>query len=108
MRIKLHTTASEQLVRLGRSLSPDPRTRARLVRQVWEEFKRTLREGNGPPPGSVACSDYGPDCWWVAFPPCYLAVVRFRTTRVLFGWVVRRSALVIDLNFSPGLPEPVA
>lgn len=108
MRIKLHTTANEQLARLGRSLSTDPPTRSRLTRRLWEEFKRSLREAQGPPPGSVSSPDHGSDCWWVAYPPCYLALVRFRTTRAFFGWFVRHEAVVFELNFSPGLPEPVA
>ena len=108
MRIKLHTTASEQLARLGRSLSANPHTRAKMVRQLWEEFKRSLREANGPPPGSVPCSDLEPGRWWAAYPPCHLALVRFRTTRVFFGWYERREAVVLEFNFSPGLPEPVA
>ena len=108
MRIKLHTTANEQLGRLGRSLSTDPPTRSRLTRRLWEEFKRSLREAQGPPPGSVPCSDLGSHRWWVAFPPCHLALVRFRTTRVFFGLIERREAVVLEFNFSPGLPEPVA
>ncbi len=104
MKIKIHTNARGQLAQLGRSLSPHPAERARLTRQLWEEFKRSVREAKGPPPGSVADTTYGSDCWWVHFPPCYLALVRFRTTRVFFGWFVRRSALVVTLNFSPGLP----
>jgi hypothetical protein len=108
MRIKLHTTAGVQLDQLGRSLSANPRTRARMIRRLWEEFKRSLREAQGPPPGSVPCPSFGAQEWWVAFPPCHLALVRFRTTRVFFGWFVRREAVVFELNFSPGLPEPVA
>lgn len=105
MKIRIHTYARGQLVRLGRSLSPQPAERVRLTRQLWEEFKQSLRTAKGPPPGSVPCPEYGPDCWWVHFPPCYGAFVRFRTTRVFFGWFVRRSALVITFNFSPGLPD---
>ena len=92
MRIKLHTKAGEQLDRLGHSLATRQHTPARMARRLWEEFKQSLRDAKGPLPGSMACPEYGPDYWWVAFPPCYLALVRFRTTREFFGWLVRREA----------------
>jgi hypothetical protein len=104
MKFTLTVLAGQQLERLGRSLSSNPPARERMTRHLWEELKTSLRAANGPPPGSVPCPEYGPDCWWVHFPPCYLALVRFRTTRRLFGWLVRRTAEVVALNFSPGLP----
>ena len=39
-------------------------------------------------------------------PAMSLALVRFRTSRVFFGLIERREAVVLEFNFSPGLPEP--
>ena len=102
MEVKLHDDCRPDYLRWRRTLSPDHAERRRLVRQFWTEFVNTLTETNGPPPGSIPCHEFGVGCYWVEFPPVYLALVRFRTSGGWFGWFRRRRAAVVRINLSPG------
>lgn len=108
MRVTVHDIARAQLAEWRRSLGESRQVRARMHGPFWAEFVRSLADAGGPPPGSMPHPGPGSRKWWVAFPPRYMALVRFRETRAFFGLVVRREAVVIEFNFSPGLPDPVA
>lgn len=102
MEVKLHDTARPDYLRWRRSLSPDQAEGRRLVRQFWTEFVNNLTAANGPPPESVPSAEHGRGWYWVAFPPCYLALVRFYSTGGWFGWFGRRKAVVRRIVLSPG------
>ncbi len=104
MEIKLHDDCRPDYLRWRGTLSPDHAERRRLGRQFWTEFVNTLTAANGPPPGSVPSTAHGRGWYWVEFPPCYLALVRFQSSGGWFGWFRRRTAVVKRIVLSPGPP----
>lgn len=89
MKIRIHDHAKAQFRAWRQSLGTTRLERSQTRKRLWAEFKATLRGDDGR--------------HWMAFPDGYLALVEFRTTRVFFGWFTRREAIVLRLNFSPGL-----
>ena len=105
MTIKPHLNIRADIAAWRRSLSADPTERHRLAKEFWAEFVAALTTAGGPPPGSTRTNDPNPDCWWCPFPPGYLALVWFRRTGGFLGFWSKPEAVVLELNFSPGLPD---
>jgi hypothetical protein len=102
MQVKLHDKVRPDYLRWRQALSTDATEGRRLARQFWSEFVTTLTTAGGPPPGSVASREHGSGWYWVEFPPHYIALVQFRSSGGLFGWFVRRKAVVTRIVLSPG------
>jgi len=102
--LKVHVDIASDFERWRRSLARnimDSKARADVY---WAEFESFIRSSGGEPPkGSFPHEEY-PNAFWCSFPPAFLAaVVRKRIRRKWIFWKVAEM-IVVELNFSPGLP----
>ncbi len=77
-----------------------------LTRQLWAAFVQSFEAERGPPPGSMIDPSTDPTTTWCPFPGG-LAQVVVQPDRWVGWFTVVRRVVVVDLNFSPGLPQPV-
>jgi hypothetical protein len=105
MDVKIHVRARADYILWRRSLATTRVERDRLSTLYWEAFKTGIIASQGPPQYAMEAPNHGDHCYWCPFPPYYLALVKFRETPRLLGTRTYREAIVIEFNFSPGLPH---
>ena len=106
MEVKIHERARPDFSRWRYSLSAIRTVRSTMAKQMWEEFRASIMQANGPPAGSIPIPELGQDYWLCPYPPCYMSLVWFRMVSNFLGLWPTRVAIVMDFNFSPGLPGP--
>ena len=103
--LKVHEDIAFEYQRWRRSLARNLRESAALADRYWTEFEAYIQSAGGQPPKGSYPHKEMPDAFWCSFPPAYIAaVVRKRIRRKWIFWKVAEM-IVIELNFSPGLPR---
>jgi len=102
--VVVHRRVRPMLAAWRRSLGNTRAERDRRRRQLWGEFVESIVRGKGRPVGCVEDNRTTPTTYWCSFPGVGIAQLLIQPDRRVGLISTERRVVVVDLNFSPGLP----
>jgi hypothetical protein len=99
-----HKRIKPLLAAWRRSLGDTREQRDQLASRLWGEFVDSIVAAKGPPHGSIEDDTRTPLTYWCNFPGVGVAQLLVEPDRRVGFFRIERRVVVVNLNFSPGLP----